>query len=251
MNRHSIHILIRISIGGYVKMFGVADVKGVVINYCTYNDRKFSFAKIAIGIIGLCLVDQAIKLYIVNNQEIYIAIISDWLAIKIMHNTYRSGVFACRGVVMPIQFYLFYLVVIVAFYILFRLSSFHQKNNRSLLSLAAILTCAGGICAFIDTIVYGGSYDYVLLSPLFIFDLKDCFIEIGLFTMFMALMRNKSWSEIWKDIRDDPWDTKYFRYEIDTWRSLIGKLSGRRKVTLAHPETLPAPEHAASKDEHI
>jgi hypothetical protein len=91
------------------------------------------------------------------------------------------------------------------------------------------LIYAAAICAFIDTIAYGGSYDYVLLEPLFFFDLKDCFAVTGLSMMFMTLIRNKSWSEIGKEIRSDPCGIKYFRYEVDTWRFIIAKLTGRNK----------------------
>jgi signal peptidase II len=204
----------------------LAFIIGVLINYFTYKDTKPSFAKIAIGIIGLCFVDQAIKLYIVNNQEISIAIVSDWLGIKVVHNTYRNTVFMLFEKVMPVQLYL---LLIPICYLLVRFVFFHQKNNRSLSSLGIILICAASICVVIDVIAYNGSYDYVLLEPLFIFDLKDCFAETGLSTLFLSFIRNRSWSEIKKEFMDDPWDIKYFKYEVSTWRSLIGRLTGRRK----------------------
>jgi signal peptidase II len=223
-------------------------IVGVIINYFTYNDRKPSFANIAIGTIGLCLVDQAIKVYIVNNQDISIAIISDWLAIKVVHNTYRSGVFAQFGVVMPVQVYL---LLIPVFYIVFHLCYFYQKDSRSLLSLMVILIYAGGICSFIDAIAYDGSYDYVLLHPLFIFDLKDCFLITGLSTMFLTLIRNKSWPEIKKEFLGDLWGIKYHKYEADTWRSLTAKLTGKRKAGITLPETPPASKQTTSKDEYV
>ncbi|MDR1325522.1 MAG: signal peptidase II [Treponema sp.] len=221
---------------------------GVIISYFAYNDTKPSFAKIVIGIIGLCLIDQTIKLYIVNNQDISIAIVSDWLGIKVAHNTYQSAVFALFEKVMPARLHL---LLIPVCYMVFRFCYFYQKDSRSLLSLTVILIYAASICAFIDTIVYGGSYDYILLYPLFIFDLKDCFVLTGLSTMFLTLIRNKSWPEIKKEFLGDLWGIKYYKYEADTWRSLIGKLTSGRKAGIALPETPPAPEQAASKDEHI
>jgi lipoprotein signal peptidase len=227
----------------------LAFIIGALINYFTYKDVKPSFAKIAIGVTGLCLIDQAIKLYIVNNQEISIAIVSDWLGIKVVHNDYRSAVFALFDTVMPVQLYL---LLIPTCYLLFRCGYFYQKNNRSLLSLTVILIYAASICAFIDTIAYDGSYDYVLLEPLFIFDLKDCFVATGLSTMFLTFIRNRSWSEIKKEFMDDPWSIKYFKYEVTTWRSLIGRLTGRRKAVLTLPETpLALPEQSAFKDKNV
>jgi lipoprotein signal peptidase len=204
----------------------LAFIIGVLINYFTYKDVKPSFAKIAIGIIGLCLVDQAIKLYIVNNQEISIAIVSDWFGIKVVHNHYRSAVFALFDAVMPVHVYL---LLIPIWYILFRYCYFHQKKCRSLVSLTVILIYAASICSFIDTIAYGGSYDYIVLYPLFVFDLKDCFVVTGLSTMLMTVIRNKSWSQIKEEIRFDPWGIKYFRYEIKSWHTLIAKYIKRKQ----------------------
>jgi hypothetical protein len=69
----------------------------------------------------------------------------------------------------------------------------------------------------------------MLLYPLFIFDLKDCFLTTGLSTMFMTYIHNKSWSEIKEEIRLDPWGLKYYKYEVATWRSLIARFTKQKQ----------------------
>jgi lipoprotein signal peptidase len=220
---------------------------GVVISSFYYKHIHFSLVKIVVCIALLCLVDQGIKLYIANNLDISIVIIKDWLAIKVVQNTYGSFITSLFDKKLPD---LFVLVGIAALYMLYRILYFYQRNgDLSLYSVSLILMCASFISVCLDKAVYGGTYDYIFIYQMAYFDLKDCYLAIALFTALLSSLYNKSWSEIKKEFLDDPWGIKYYKYEADTWRSLIGKLTGKRKAGNALPETPPAPEQAASKDE--
>jgi lipoprotein signal peptidase len=222
---------------------------GVVVSYFYYKNIHFSLVKIVVYIAVLCLVDQGIKLYIVNNLDISIVIIEDWLAIKVAKNTYGSFIMSLFDKKLPD---LFFLAALLAIYILYRCLYFDQRNgNLFLYSVSLILMCASFISVFLDKAIYGGTYDYIFLYQIAYFDLKDCYLAVALFIVLLSQLYNKSWSEIKEMIRSDPWGIKYFRYEVATWRSLIGKLTGGRKVEVALPETTPTPEQATSKDKNV
>lgn len=198
---------------------------GVLITCFAHNKPKPSIARVVIAIAGLCLADQAIKFYIAHNQGISITIISDWLAIEMAHNTYGSFATSLVGVSLPLPIFL--LVIIPVCYILFRGCYLYKNDNPALSSLTVILLYAGIICVFIDRIVYGGTYDYILVYSLLHFDLKDCFVIIGVFMLLLADIYNKSWDEIKKKPRIDP-DIKYFNYEINAFRSIISQYKNKR-----------------------
>lgn len=223
---------------------------GMAISSFYYKNIHFSLVKIVVCIAILSLADQVIKLYIVNNLDISIVIIKDWLAIKVVQNTYGSFIASLFDKKLS---GLFVLPAILALYTLYRMLYFYQRNgNLFLYSVSLILMCASFISVFLDKTVYGGTYDYIFLYEMAYFDLKDCYLTVALLTALLSSLYNKSWSDLWSEIkgelREDPWGKKYYKYEADTWRSLIGKMTGRRKAALALSETPPAPEQAASKD---
>jgi hypothetical protein len=221
---------------------------GVVISSFYYKNIHFSLVKIVVSIAILCLVDQGIKLYIVNNLDIFMVIIKDWLAIKVVQNAYGSFITSLFDKKLPD---LFVLAGVPALCILYRILYFHQRNgNLFLYSVSLILMCAAYISVSLDKAVYGGTYDYIFLYEMAYFNLTDCYLAVSLFTALLSWLYNKSWSEIKEEILDDPCDIKYFRYEADTWRALIAKLTGGRKAEIALP-THPAPEQATSKDKNV
>jgi lipoprotein signal peptidase len=199
---------------------------GLLISWFTYKNKRFSLAKIVVCIIVLCLVDQGIKLYIVNNLDISMVIIKDWLAIKVTQNTYGSFIFSLFDKKMPD---IFVLIGLLAIYVLYRCMFFYQRNsNLSFLFLSLIIMCAAFICVCLDKVIYGGTYDYIFLYQKLYFDLKDCYATSSIFTILLSCIYDKSWSEIKKDIRFDPLGIKYFKYEIKSWRDLIAKLKHKR-----------------------
>jgi len=51
---------------------------------------------------------------------------------------------------------------------------------------------SGSICSFVDKVFWGGSLDYIHIPNFFIFDLKDCYINISLlFFCYFAIKYNK------------------------------------------------------------
>ncbi len=52
--------------------------------------------------------------------------------------------------------------------------------------LTFILLFSGGLCSLIDKIFWGGSLDFLHIHNLFIADIKDIFITIGLGSFIMS-----------------------------------------------------------------
>ena len=47
---------------------------------------------------------------------------------------------------------------------------------------------AGALCSLIDKVFYGGSLDFIGISNLFIADIKDIYINLGLLFFIMSML---------------------------------------------------------------
>ena len=80
----------------------------------------------------------------------------------------------------------------------FTVYTFFRKNiygNTKLLDIAFIFQFAGAICAFIGNLIWEkGTLDYIYLKPLFIFDLKDIYLNccLVLFLVYMHKSRTQT-----------------------------------------------------------
>ena len=62
---------------------------------------------------------------------------------------------------------------------------------------------AGALCSVIDKVFYGGSLDFIGISDLFIADLKDIYINLGLLFFIMSCYKNGFFSEEDSSLKDD------------------------------------------------
>ena len=62
---------------------------------------------------------------------------------------------------------------------------------------------AGALCSFIDKVFYGGSLDFIGISDLFIADLKDIYINIGLLFFIMSCYKSGFFNEEETTFKDD------------------------------------------------
>lgn len=82
-------------------------------------------------------------------------------------------------------------IVVLALYDYFRKNI---SKNRKLLDAAVIFQSAGIICALIGNLIWkNGTLDYIYLKPLFVFDLKDLYLNCFsiLFLIYVWLNRNE------------------------------------------------------------
>jgi lipoprotein signal peptidase len=63
------------------------------------------------------------------------------------------------------------------------------SKNEKLVDKGFIFAFAGILCSLCDNIFFGGSWDYVYLKPLFVFDLKDLYLDCFGVLLFIFLIR--------------------------------------------------------------
>lgn len=200
---------------------------GLLIAAFSHKDIHFSLPKILVFIVVLCVVDLGIKTYFVNNPDVSIVFVKDWLAIKVVQNTYGSFVFSLFDKKIPD---LFVLPALLALYVIFRELYFYQKKGKLFLFwIGFILLCTSFICRFFDDIIHGGSYDYIYLYQMVYTNITDIYLMSGISTIFLSCIYDKNWQEIKQYLRRDPWGKEYYKYELDTWRSIITKIFTRKK----------------------
>ena len=81
----------------------------------------------------------------------------------------------------------FAVIIIVCLYDLFKTIS----GNAKIINIAFILGFAASFSALSDNIFWGGSLDYIYLKPLFIFDLKDLYIDTFVILFLLYFIKNK------------------------------------------------------------
>ena len=148
----------------------------------------------------LIIIDQIIKI-IINTYflETEFNIIPTILEFKPTFNGHHSWVnsmlynkFQINIGLLP-HIILFILIEIIILAIYF----FYKKNiyfHTKLLDIALIFQLTGAICAFIGNLIWEkGTLDYIYLKPLFVFDLKDVYINcsVVLFIVFFEKNRNQ------------------------------------------------------------
>ncbi len=136
----------------------------------------------------LMILDQGskllIKLFFFNDN---IVIIKDFLSFNPIINTDGSWLNARfnTGIGFPILIF----VNFIALFIFTEIYRYYNcKNKQSFwVDSCFIFMFAGALCSLIDKIFYGGSLDFIGIGDLFIADLKDIFINLGVL-FFIASM---------------------------------------------------------------
>ena len=140
----------------------------------------------------LVIIDQAIKIvinsYFLNVRFDIIPSLFEFLPTFNYKYIYLNHLFNLnigywRVIIMNIIGFL----IILFFYGFFR----KRSNNTTLLDTAFIFMNGGMISAFIGTIFWGGCLDYIYLKPLFVFDLKDLYIDIGVILLIASSFKNR------------------------------------------------------------
>ena len=65
-----------------------------------------------------------------------------------------------------------------------------KGNNDYWADMCFIFVTCGALCSLIDKIFYGGSLDFIGISTLFIADIKDLYINLGILFFILTLFNN-------------------------------------------------------------
>ena len=136
----------------------------------------------------LVIVDQGLKL-IINNFFFnrYFDIISDFLSFSPIINSTGSWLNARFGT--GISFSLLNLINILALFLFLELYRYVlYKNKKSFyFDMCFLFIFCGALCSLIDKLFYGGSLDFIGIGNLFVADIKDIYINIGILFFLVAI----------------------------------------------------------------
>lgn len=141
--------------------------------------------------ISLMFIDQGSKL-IINNFffDEYFEIIPNFLSFHPIINTEGSWLNARfgAGIGFPVLI-LINFIAIILFIELYRYSKYKNLKCFDIDMCFSFIT-AGALCSLIDKVFYGGSLDFIGISNLFIADIKDIYINLGILFFILALYKN-------------------------------------------------------------
>ena len=165
----------------------------------------------------LMLIDQGLKIIIkFNFFDNYFEIIPNFLSFNPIINTHGSWLNARFNfnVSFPILI-LINGISLMLFVEIYRYIKF--RNGKSFWTdMCFLFIFAGALCSFIDKVFYGGSLDFIGISNLFIADLKDIYINLGLLFFIMSCYKSGFFSEEDTSLKDDITAIKNFFKFIKT-----------------------------------
>lgn len=152
------------------------------------------------------LIDQGIKILIkllwFNND---IPIIQGMLYFRPIINTDGSWLNARFGT--SVSFPILITLNILAIFIFVEVYRYYLHNgNKDFWSdLCFIFVSCGALCSLIDKVFYGGSLDFIGISNLFIADIKDLYINLGILFFALTMFNNGYLSSNEEDtsVKDD------------------------------------------------
>lgn len=173
----------------------------LVFAACGYLIYKFS-TKLPCGISKkqtiyslfiFIFIDQCFKLtikYFFFNSSF--EIIKNFLSFNPIINSNGSWLNARFGT--SISFSLLNSINIVALILFVELYRYIIKNNKNdfFSNICFIFIFSGAFCSLIDKLFYGGSLDFIGISNLFIADIKDIYINIGIL-LFIVYIYNSGY----------------------------------------------------------
>jgi lipoprotein signal peptidase len=145
----------------------------------------------------LIIVDQLIKI-IINSYfgQNHFEIIPSLIEFKPTFNDKHSYVNTLLikyysldfGLLPHLILYLFFGIMISVYFFYFRNNI---DKNKQLLDISIIFLCALINCALIGNLIWkNGTLDYIYLKPLFVFDLKDAYGNIGIVFFLIYAIKN-------------------------------------------------------------
>ncbi|MBS5940122.1 signal peptidase II [Clostridium sartagoforme] len=162
---------------------------GLIIYYLSKKYNKgFTNKTVIIIFLILMLIDQGIKIIIkfffFNN---YVEIIKGFLSFDPIINTDGSWLNARFG--LGVGFSALIVLNIIAVILVIEVYRYYlSKGNKSFWAdMSFLFISTGALCSLIDKVFYGGSLDFIGISDLFIADIKDIYINLGILFFIMLI----------------------------------------------------------------
>ncbi|WP_278601198.1 signal peptidase II [Clostridium tertium] len=184
------------------------------IIYITSQKYSNGFTSKVVFIIFLVLmlIDQGIKLIIkLFYFDNYFEIIPKFLSFDPIINTDGSWLNARFG--LGVEFSSLIILNALAVILFIEVYRYYlSKGNKDFWSdMAFLFILSGALCSLIDKTFYGGSLDFIGISNLFIADIKDIYINLGiLFFIMLIYMKGYFKEEDSSTLKDDLQSVKKF-----------------------------------------
>ncbi|WP_066889014.1 signal peptidase II [Clostridium nigeriense] len=167
--------------------------------------RGFSNKVVFIIFLILMLIDQGIKiiikLFFFNK---YIEIIKGFLSFDPIINTDGSWLNARFGLGVGFASLIILNIFAVILFIEVYRYYLYKGNKDFWADMSFLFVTSGALCSLIDKVFYGGSLDFIGISDLFIADIKDIYINLGiLFFVMLIYIKGYFKEEDNTTIRDD------------------------------------------------
>lgn len=191
-------------------------ITGIFIYYMSKKySNGFGSKVVALIFIVLMLIDQGIKIIIkfffFNN---YIEIIKGFLSFDPIINTDGSWLNARFG----LNFGFSILIILNALAIILFIELYRyylSKGNKDYWGdMSFLFISTGALCSLIDKVFYGGSLDFIGISNLFIADIKDIYINLGILFFIMLIYIKGYFKEEENSTLKDDWNSikQFFRF---------------------------------------
>lgn len=150
--------------------------------------KGFTSKAVIIIFIILMLFDQVTKIIIKSFFfDEYIEIIKNFLSFDPIINTDGSWLNARFG--LGVGFSALIILNILAVILFVEVYRYYlSKGNKDFWSdMSFLFITSGALCSLIDKVFYGGSLDFIGISNLFIADIKDMYINLGILFFIMLI----------------------------------------------------------------
>ena len=165
----------------YYSIGEVSKIKDITIKALRYYHK--------VGILIPKYIDEETGYrYYSIDQFVHIDIIKGFLSFNPIINTDGSWLNARFGT--GISFPLLIFVNFIAILLFFELYRYYlSKGNNSFYGdMCFLFIFSGSLCSLIDKIFYGGSLDFIGISNLFIADIKDIYINLGILFFIISIV---------------------------------------------------------------
>ncbi|SFD44968.1 signal peptidase II [Clostridium uliginosum] len=155
------------------------------------NEVGFNINKMLKIFIILMFIDQGFKVLIkLFWFKKYIAIIPNLLSFNPIINTDGSWLNARFGTGVSFQILIFFNVIALFIFVEVYRYYLYKDNKDFWADMCFMFIFTGALCSLIDKIFYGGSLDFIGISNLFIADVKDIYINLGILFFILTLFNN-------------------------------------------------------------
>ena len=171
--------------------FLFAFVGWLIYKISTISSNGYSNKCIFIIFTFAMLLDQGIKIIIKQNFfNNYFDIIPNFLSFNPIIN--REGSWLNARFNFNVSFSILIVINVIALLIFLEVYRYLLSNGHKNFwtDMAFVFITAGALCSLIDKVFYGGSLDFIGISDLFIADIKDIYINLGLLFFIMSTYKN-------------------------------------------------------------